>query len=133
MFKLSIVTPEKTILEAYCTSLVLPGSDGYLGVLTDHAPLITALKPGELKVAGVENDEERRFAITGGFFEVSNNHATVLADAVEEPADIDVARAEKALSRARERLSEAGAGVDAVRANQAVWRAKNRLEIARQK
>ena len=133
MFKLSIVTPEKTILETDCTSLVLPGSDGYLGVLTDHAPLITALKPGELKVVSVENDEERRFAITGGFFEVSNNHATVLADAIEEPGLIDVSRAEDSLRRARERLQEAGAGLDSIRANQAVWRAKNRLELARRK
>ena len=133
MFKLSIVTPEKTILEADCKSLIVPGSDGYLGVLTDHAPLITALKPGELKIVGEDSDAQLRFAITGGFFEVSNNHATVLADAIEEPANIDVARAENALSRARERLSGADAGVDAVRANQAVWRAKNRLEIARRK
>ena len=133
MFKLSIVTPEKTILEADCTSLVLPGSDGYLGVLTDHAPLITALKPGELKVVGVESDEERHFAITGGFFEVSNNHATVLADAIEEPGLIDVSRAEDSLRRAKERLQEAGEGLDAIRANQAVWRAKNRLELARRK
>lgn len=133
MFKLSIVTPEKTILEADCTSLVVPGSDGYLGVLTDHAPLITALKPGELKVVGFENDEERRFAITGGFFEVSNNHATVLADAIEEPGLIDVSRAEDSLRRASERLKEAAPGLDTIRADQAVWRAKNRLELARRK
>ncbi len=133
MFKLSIVTPEKTILEADCTSLVLPGSDGYLGVLTDHAPLITALKPGELKVVGVGSDEVRHFAITGGFFEVSNNHATILADAIEEPGLIDVSRAEDSLRRAKERLQEAGEGLDVIRANQAVWRAKNRLELARRK
>lgn len=131
MFKLSIVTPEKTILDADCTSVVLPGSDGYLGVLTDHAPLITALVPGELKMVGVEHGVERRFAITGGFFEVSGNHATVLADAIEEPNQIDVVRAEDALRRAKERLEKAGKGLDAVRANQAVWRAKNRLDIAR--
>ena len=133
MFKLSIVTPEATFLEADCKSLVLPGSEGYLGVLTDHAPLITALVPGSLKMTGADDDVERNFAITGGFFEVSGNHATVLADAIEEPGEIDAARAEKALVRARERLSDASPGLDKVRANQAVWRAKNRLEIARLK
>ena len=89
MFKLSIVTPEKPFYEGECRSLVVPGAEGYLGVLTDHAPLITALQPGELKLTD-DRDQERHFAISGGFFEVSHNHATVLADAVEEPGMIDL-------------------------------------------
>jgi F-type H+-transporting ATPase subunit epsilon len=131
MFKLSVVTPERPYFEADCRSVVLPGSEGYLGVLTDHAPLLTALAPGRLKVVDAAN-QERVFAISGGFFEVSHNHATVLADAVEEPGQIDVERARQALERARERLREHAAGLDVVRAELAALRARNRLEIAEQ-
>lgn len=129
MFKLSIVTPERPYFEAECRSIVVPGSEGYLGALTDHAPLITALVPGHLKVIDAA-DRERHFAISGGFFEVSHNHATVLADAIEEPGKIDVERARDALERARARLKERPAGLDVVRAELALWRATNRLEVA---
>jgi len=129
MFKLSIVTPLKPYFEAECRSIVVPGSEGYLGALTDHAPLITALLPGQLKVIDAE-DKERFFAISGGFFEVAHNHATVLADAIEEPGQIDIERARTALARARARLVERPAGLDTVRAELAVLRAKNRLEVA---
>jgi len=129
MFKLSIVTPEKTYLEVECRSVVVPGTEGYLGALTDHAPLITALMPGQLKVIDAAA-RERHFAISGGFFEVAHNHATVLADAIEEPGQIDVERARAALDRARTRLNERPAGLDAVRAELSALRAQNRLDIA---
>ena len=131
MFRLTIVTPERPFFEDDCSALVVPGSEGYLGVLTDHAPLITALKPGEIKVTEGDGGRERFFAVSGGFFEVSHNHATILADSIEEPGAIDVRRAEEAVKRARHRLTELPAGTDAVRAEKALWRAKNRLEIAR--
>ena len=131
MFKLTVVTPEKPFYEADVRSIVLPGSVGYLGVLTDHAPLITALLPGELSVTEADGEMEHLFAITGGFFEVAHNHATVLADAIEEQDRIDLQRAEQAYERARARLAERDRGLDAVRAELAVWRAKNRLQVAR--
>jgi F-type H+-transporting ATPase subunit epsilon len=129
MFRLSIVTPEKPFYEADCRSLVAPGSEGYLGVLTDHAPLITALAPGELKVTDA-HDAELHFCISGGFFEVSHNHATVLADAIERIQDIDIERARRALAKARELLKERPHGADLVAAELAYLRAKNRLEVA---
>ena len=131
MFKLSIVTPEKPFYEAECRSVVVPGSEGYLGVLTDHAPLLTALVPGEIKVVESYGERERHFAVSGGFFEVAHNHATVLADAIEEPGQIDLARAEAALARARQRLAERPEGLNQVRAEFAVVRAKNRAALAR--
>ena len=131
MFKLSVVTPEKPFYEAECRSVVVPGSEGYLGVLTDHAPLLTALVPGEINVVEAEGEREQHFAVSGGFFEVAHNHATVLADAIEEPGQIDLTRAEAALQRARERLAERPAGLNQVRAELAVVRAKNRVTLAR--
>ena len=66
MFKLSVVTPEKTELEINVRSIVAPGSEGYLGVLSNHAPLITALMPGILSVVD-ESDRESYYALSGGF------------------------------------------------------------------
>ena len=131
MFRLTIVTPERPYFDGECQSVVLPGTEGYLGVLTSHAPLLTAVAPGELRITESSSPVERVFAVSGGFFEVSHNHATLLAEAVEEPAAIDLARAQAALERARQRLAQPSAGLDRVRAERALLRARNRLEVAR--
>lgn len=130
MFRLTIVTPERPFYDGDCQSLVVPGTVGYLGVLTGHAPLLTAVQPGELKVMDPEAGL-RVFALSGGFFEVSHNHATLLAEAIEEPRAIDIARAQEALQRARQRLAENPAGSDRARAERALMRARNRLEITK--
>ena len=80
-FQLEIVTPTGSVFSGDVVSLVAPGSEGYLGVLAHHAALVTSLKEGVLTVRradGVQTEHR----ITGGFLEVSNNRATVLADAV---------------------------------------------------
>jgi F-type H+-transporting ATPase subunit epsilon len=128
-FHLSLRTPEQSLLEAEVVSLTAPGSEGYLGVLAHHAPLITALQPGQLEI----RDADQRttvFAVSGGFLEVSENKATILADAVETPGEIDVDRAQRALERARERLRDTSGSTDVARAEAALKRALNRLRIA---
>lgn len=79
LFKLSILTPEKTLFEGDVQYIEAPGTEGYFGVLANHAALVTALSAGTLTVRGASGAEER-WAVEGGFFEVSNNSATVLAD-----------------------------------------------------
>jgi F-type H+-transporting ATPase subunit epsilon len=128
MYTLTIVTPERVVFEDKVISLVAPGSEGYLGVLTDHAPLITALIPGKLTVKDKEG-KEQIFCVSGGFLEVSNNIATVLADAVETPVEIDVDRARAALDRAKERLQTKNPEIDHARAQAALSRALNRIKI----
>jgi F-type H+-transporting ATPase subunit epsilon len=128
MFKLSVVTPEKTVFEQDVTSIVAPGAMGYLGILTDHAPLITPLIAGKLEVKDVLG-KESIFFISGGFLEVSKNIATILADAMEKPQDIDIIRAKAAEKRARERLAHRSEkDVDGARAEaalrRAIWRQK---------
>ncbi len=131
MFKLSVVTPEKTVFEKDVRSIVAPGSEGYLGVLTDHAPLITALIPGILTVTDNAGDDVD-YGVSGGFLEVSGNVATVLADAIEDPDRIDVERAEQAEQRARKRLSRrSDSDIDELRAEAALARALNRQKMAR--
>lgn len=131
MFKLSVVTPEKIIFEKDVRSIVAPGSEGYLGVLTDHAPLITALIPGKLTVTDNAGDEID-YSVSEGFLEVSGNVATVLADAIEVPDRIDVERAKQAEQRARKRLSRRShSDIDELRAEAALARALNRQKMAR--
>ncbi|MBD3160920.1 MAG: F0F1 ATP synthase subunit epsilon [Candidatus Latescibacteria bacterium] len=131
-FHLSLLTPQRSLLETEVESIVAPGSEGYLGILAHHAPLITALQPGRLEIRDAAR-EEQVFAVSGGFLEVSNNRATVLADAVERPDEIDVARAERALERARERKKDLSGAVDAARAEAALRRAVNRIRVARER
>lgn len=83
-FELSILTPEQSVFEGAVEYVEVPGSEGYLGVLAHHAALVTALAPGTLTVRKAGGGEEK-WQVSGGFFEVSNNRATVLADGVEPP------------------------------------------------
>ena len=80
-FTLAILTPEKTVFEGQVEYVEVPGTEGYLGVLAHHAALVTALASGTLTMRKVGGAEEK-LAVSGGFFEVSNNQATVLADSV---------------------------------------------------
>jgi F-type H+-transporting ATPase subunit epsilon len=129
IFELTVLTPTRTILQTRVQSIVAPGSEGYLGVLAHHAPLITALMPGKLTVKD-EAGSVQVFAVGGGFLEVSENRASVLADTVEEPGEIDVERARRAVERARERLKDAPGRWDVERAEGALQRALNRIKVA---
>jgi F-type H+-transporting ATPase subunit epsilon len=129
LFKLSVVTPEKIELEQETSSIVAPGSEGYLGILTNHAPLITALIPGKLSIANLDNSHSE-FALSGGFLEVSQNVVTILADSIEPIGSIDIDRARRAESRARERLSHrTGPDIDVERAETSLARALNRIRL----
>lgn len=131
MYKLSIVTPEKKFYEDEVNSIIAPGSLGYLGILTDHAPLITELVSGKLTVKDTKG-QEKIFAISGGFLEVLKNNVTILADSIEPVEDIDMGRAEAALKRAKERLKSKDEDIDKPRAEFALTRALNRIKIFRQ-
>ena len=128
MYLLTIVTPEKIFYEDEITSLIAPGSEGYLGVLTDHAPLITALVPGKLTVKDQKN-QELFFSVGSGFMEVIKNHVTILAPSIEFVKDIDLDRAKQALERAKQRLRSKEKGIDIPRAMAALRRAENRLYL----
>ena len=134
MFRLSIVTPEKVFFEADIRSLIVPGTEGYLGVLSNHAPLITALHAGKIEFSDID-DKPHFLAVTSGFLEVSGNVATLLADAVEETEEIDMQRAEAARDRAWQMLKAHAAGdhnIDVPRARAALERSQNRIKIFRQ-
>ena len=124
---LEVITGERLLLRREdVDEVIAPGSLGELGILPHHAPLITALQPGELRVktAGGEDD----FFVSGGFLEVHSDQVTVLADAAERDSDIDLERAEAARQRARERLDQA-TDADRARAQAALSRSLARLKV----
>ncbi len=135
MFLLSIVTPEKVFYEAEVKSLILPGSEGYLGVLPDHAPLITTLKPGKLQFRDGD-DKLHILAVSNGFLEVSRNKANLLVEAAEFASDIDPQRARASLQKAKDALQSAGeqklSEIEVKSLQMALERAANRLKIYRE-
>ena len=80
-FQLSILTPERTVFEGEVEYVEAPGTEGYFGVLANHAALVSGLAEGTLTVRDAAG-EQKRWPVSGGFFEVSHNRATVLADAI---------------------------------------------------
>ncbi len=131
-FTTKVVTRNGELFAGEVVSAVAPGQAGYFGVKANHAPFITALGIGELKVTTADN-QAHYFAIAGGVAEVRDNVFVVLADVGERALDIDIARAEEAAERARARLFGAGPEeqVDITRAEVALARALNRLRVAR--
>jgi F-type H+-transporting ATPase subunit epsilon len=128
-----IVSQDRTVFEGDVDIVVAPGADGEMGILPHHAPLLTTLKPGVLKVR--TQGREEIFAISGGFMEVRPEIVTVLADSAESSDEIDIARAEEARQRAEESL-RAGppAGSEAyLAAEMALRRSNLRLQVARRR
>ena len=99
---LDIVTPERRVLSVACDEVRAPGVLGGFGVRLNHEPFMTALEPGRLTY--VTGGQEHHYAIGGGFFQVAENRAIVLADTAEAAGDIDVNRARKAFQESQERL-----------------------------
>jgi F-type H+-transporting ATPase subunit epsilon len=104
--KLTVVTPERTVLEQDADSVQIPGELGYLGILPGHAPLITTLKTGVLSYR--DGAAEGALAISAGFAQVVNDAVRVLADSAEAPAEIDADAAERERVSAQEALKSAG-------------------------
>jgi len=129
-FKLEVITPDRVVLsDREIVSVVAPGVEGYLGVLANHAPLMTELTVGELDLRRADGASDS-MAINDGFMEVHENTVTVLTDTAEMRGEIDIERAESALRRAEERLAAPSADIDTERARVALMRAINRLRVA---
>lgn len=125
--KLDVVTPERVVYSDDVNMIIARSLDGDLGVLPNHAPLITALKIGILRIK--KDDRFSHLAISGGgFMEVSPEKITILADTAERPGEIDVERARRAKERAEKRLVSKSENIDYARAEAALSRAVTRLE-----
>lgn len=106
--RLEIVTPKGRVFSDDVDIVVVPGSEGELGVLASHVPLVTPLKPGELRIT--KNGVEHSFAVGSGFLEVTHHSVTVLSDLAVDEDEID----ETAVARAMEEARKALANPDAI-------------------
>lgn len=125
---LEIVTAERLVYSADVDVVIAPGIEGQLGILPQHAPLMTMLQPGELMVR--QDGEEHSIFVSGGFLEVQSDKVTVLADTAERAEEIDVARAEEAKLRAEQRITLSPSEADHARAQAAMLRSLMRLNVA---
>lgn len=104
-FYLKIISSDKIFYKGQCQSLVIPTSDGELGVMAHHENMIVAVEIGELHLKNPEG-EWITAAVSRGFAEIINNRVSVLVAAAERPEDIDVKRAQEAKDRAEERMRQ---------------------------
>lgn len=128
-FMLEIVTPEQILLKDEVQFLVAPAVEGELGVLRNHAPLVAALKIGVIRYKDSAG-QEQKIAMSGGFMEVVDNVARVLAETAEHGHEINVLRAKAAAERARQRLIQRDENMNYSRAQLAMQRAIARLKAA---
>jgi F-type H+-transporting ATPase subunit epsilon len=127
--KLDIVTPEKLAYSDEVDAVVLPGSEGELGVLPHHAPLISTLGAGELRLR--KGGEEESFAIIGGFLQVLPDKVVVMAENADMASDIDLDKAQEARRQAEQAL-EGGfvEGADLAAARAALQASLIRIRVA---
>jgi F-type H+-transporting ATPase subunit epsilon len=125
---LIVVTPERQLLRENVDDLQLPGTNGYLGILPGHAPLVTELGVGDLSYHS--GPQTAHLAVIRGFAEVLPDRVTVLAETAERAEEIDVERARSASERAQKRLSSQDASLDWDRATLALQRALIRMQVA---
>ena len=128
-FDLQVVTPRRVVFSGRIESISAPGVVGGFEVLYSHAPLLSSLRIGEVKVVDAQG-AVTRYATSGGFVEVRNNQVVMLAETAERVDEIDVERAKASMTRARTRLSEKSSGTDMERARMALLRALNRLKVS---
>ena len=130
-FQFDIVSAERHVSSDQVEVLVAPGVDGEMAILPSHAPLLTVLKPGEIRV--VKDGEDSFIAVSGGFMEVMPEKVTILADTAERLDEIDIERAEAALKAAEEQIAAAPADMDLERALASMRRAQARIKVARRR
>ncbi len=133
MLKLEIVTPEKRVLDTEVDSVTVPTASGEAGILTSHAPLISALKPGILTYT--QKGNATKLVVSGGFVEVNSDKVAVLVDTAESAEEIDATAAKLAREESEKALAAAQtAPVEETEATrEAIDHASARLQLAGQK
>ena len=125
---IEVITPERKVYEDDVDMVIAPGSEGYLGILPHHAPLLTGLGPGEFRVK--RGGTEEVLAVFGGFMDVRGDRVTVLTDSAERPDEIDLQAAQEARERAQQALA-AGTlnAADEARARASLQRELMRIRV----
>ncbi len=131
-FEFKVLTPDGKKFVAKTDLLTIKTTDGYIGIMKNHAPLEAICDIGELKFNHIEdkNYSEEFIAIGGGLLHISKNEVIILADSFETKEEIDLKRALEAKTRAESRISSKDTNVDVKRAEIALKKALNRINIS---
>ena len=133
--RVQIVTAEREVLtDDNVDMVVAPGSEGVLGILPRHAPLLTTLAPGQVRIK--KGGQETSLAVGGGFMQVARDRVLILADTAEREDEIDETRAEAARQRAQQTLADAqrgGHGLQSEAASVALRRSLVRIQVAQRR
>ncbi len=133
-YTLDVVTPERTMLSEPVTQTIAPGTEGQLGILANHAPLMTELAPGEVLATLADGRTTAHIVISGGFMEVApgGGRTTILADFAERADEIDVTRAETDLAAAQQMLAGTEVGSDQqAEVRRSLAHAETRIRVSR--
>ena len=125
---LELVTPDRAVVRESVDEIQIPGSEGYLGVLPGHTPLLTTLQVGELWFR--QGDDRCYVSVAFGFAEILPDRVTILAQIAERAEEIDVDRAQEAARRSRDRLTRAPVKLDFERARVSLMKSLIRLQVA---
>jgi F-type H+-transporting ATPase subunit epsilon len=123
-----IITPSSSVFRGKAKSVSVPGSLGNFQILYNHAPILSSLDIGKIKIVDLD-DKTIELATSGGTVEVNNNNVLLVVDSAESKEDIDIARAREAFNRAKERISSHKNDIDLSRAELALQRALNRIKF----
>jgi F-type H+-transporting ATPase subunit epsilon len=125
-FNLRVMAPNRTVWNSEAQEVILSTNSGQIGILTNHAPLLTALDIGVIKIR--IDTKWTAMALMGGFAMIDNNQMTILVNEAEKAIDIDLEEAKQAFQAAQSSLTEANGRKQVIEANLALKRAKARLE-----
>ena len=125
---ISIIAPDRTVWDSNAEEVILPSSTGQVGILRGHAPLLTALDIGVMRVR--TDKEWTPIVLMGGFAEVENDELTILVNGAEEAASIDKDKAQKELEEMTIRFNEAESSKDRIEATQNLRKARARVQAS---
>ena len=128
---ISIIAPDRTVWDSDAEEVILPSSTGQLGILRGHAPLLTALDIGVMRVR--TDKDWTPIVLMGGFAEVENDELTILVNGAEEGSSIDKEEAQKELEEATIRFNEAESSKDRIEATQNLRKARARAQVGRRR
>ncbi len=127
-----VISPDKTVWDSQAEEVILPSTTGQLGILSEHAPILTALDTGVMRVRAGSNQNWVAIALLGGFAEVEENEVTILVNGAEQGDSIDIEEARTAFNEAQTRLNQIAQGdrQGQIQATQAYNRARARFQAA---
>lgn len=126
-FDLKIITPDRIFYEGEASMVEFNTTEGEIGIYKEHVPTTVIVAPGILTIT--EGEEQKEAALHAGFVEILQDKVTIMAEIIEWPHEIDLARAQEARQRAEERIAAKSSETDVARAEVALRRAVARIEV----